>query len=234
MNANADQAPNQLAFELPHRQALGAEDFLVSRSNEAAVAFVDGWPRWPNPTVMVAGPQDSGKSHLAHVWQLRSGAPIVQAASVGDAHVAEFVDQKAMVVEDVDRGASDERVLFHLLNLARERGLSLLLTSRALPGEIAIDLPDLRSRLRAMPVVRIEAPDEALLKSVLVKLFADRQVTVEPHVIDHIALHMERSMAAAGQVVAEADRLSLALGRRVSRAVAAEALRIVGNRLATG
>jgi chromosomal replication initiation ATPase DnaA len=138
--------------------------------------------------------------------------------------MADLEAARALVVEDVDRGISSERMLFHLLNLAREGGYSILLTSRAAPGEIEIGLPDLRSRLRALPLVRLEAPDEALLKGVLVKLFADRQLAIEPHVVAYIAVRMERSLEAAAKVVAAADRLSLALQRRVTRTVAAAAL----------
>ena len=229
MNANTALGPHQLVLELPHRQALGAEDFLVSGSNGSAVEFVDRWPDWSVPSTMLAGPEGSGKSHLAHVWQLRSGAGYIEASRISDQTVAEFEGMKGMVVENIDRGIGDERVLFHLLNMTRERGFHLLLTSRLLPGDIPVALPDLRSRLRAIPVVPIGPPDEALLKSVLVKLFADRQLSVEPHVIDYLGLHLERSMAAAGRVVAGADRLSLALGRKVTRAIAAESLRQLSN-----
>ncbi len=106
----------------------------------------------------------------------------------------------------------------------------MLLTSRKAPGEISITLPDLRSRLRALPLLRIDAPDEGLLKAVLVKLFADRQLAVEPHVVAYLALHMERSMEAASQVVEATDRLSLAMQRKVTRAIAADALASVGIR----
>ena len=227
MNATVSREPEQLVLDLPHRPALGAEDFLVSSSNRAGVDLVDSWPAWPHPAAIVAGPERSGKSHLVHVWQLKSGAAIVSADQLSDASIAHFETVPALAVEDIDRGIADQRVLFHLLNLARETKRSILLTSRALPGEITITLPDLRSRLRAAPLVEIEPADEALLKAVLVKLFADRQLTIEPHVINHLALHMERSIGAAERVVAEADRLALALGRRVSRTLAAEALRSV-------
>jgi chromosomal replication initiation ATPase DnaA len=135
-----------------------------------------------------------------------------------------FEAQPALVVEDIDRGVGSEQVLFHLLNLAREKSGSILMTSRVAPGEIDITLPDLRSRLRATPPVLIEAPDEPLIRSVLVKLFADRQLAVEPHVVGYLALHMDRSMDAAVKVVAACDKLSLAMQRKVTRAVAAAAL----------
>jgi chromosomal replication initiation ATPase DnaA len=220
----AKPMPQQLVLALPHRQAQEADDFLVSRSNAAAVDLVDAWPKWPLTVQFVAGPAGSGKSHLANVWRLRSGADIVPARDLGDATVRAFEARRALVVEDIDRGISDEKILFHLMNLAREASGALLLTARVAPGEVAVSLPDLRSRLRATSPVMIDGPDEALIRAVLVKLFSDRQLAVEPHVIGHLALHMERSMEAAVRVVAACDRLSLAAQRRVTRAIAAEAL----------
>ncbi len=217
-------APRQLVLDLSHRQALGAEDFLVSGSNEAAIELIDRWPDWPHPACVVVGPKGAGKSHLANVWRLRSSAGIAAAAALTDASVAHLHDGGALAVEDLDRGIADEQALFHLLNRARESRLSVLLTSRQAPGDLEVRIPDLRSRLRALPVVALEAPDEALLKAVLVKLFCDRQLTVEPAVIEYLSLRMERSMAAASRVVAAIDRLALAKHRKVTRPLAAEAL----------
>ena len=134
-------------------------------------------------------------------------------------------DASALLVEDIDRGLVCERALFHLLNLSRERELSLLLTSRKLPGTLEIDLPDLRSRLRSLPVAQIAEPDDTLLKAVLVKLFADRQLAIEPQVLGYIATHMGRSVVTAMQIVAEIDRQTLATRRRVSQKLAGEVLR---------
>lgn len=224
MTLRAKADPEQLVLALPHRQAQEAEDFLVSRSNAAAVELVDGWPGWPLPSALVVGPAGAGKSHLANVWRLRSSAGLVSALRLDEANVHAFEARPALVVEDIDRGIGSEQVLFHLLNLAREKAGSILMTSRVAPGEIDIALPDLRSRLRATPPVLIEAPDEVLIRSVLVKLFSDRQLAVEPHLVSYLALHMDRSMDAAVRVVARCDRLSLAMQRKVTRAVAAAAL----------
>ena len=132
--------------------------------------------------------------------------------------------RRALLVEDLHAGIADERVLFHLLNLVREHKLSMLLTSRTPPGELEVQLPDLRSRLRALPVVAIAPPDEVLLKAVLVKHFTDRQLAVEPDLIGYLASSMERSMEAAAAIVAEIDRAAMASHRKVTRALAAEVL----------
>lgn len=224
MKLGAQKQETQLVLALPHRQAQEADDFLVSGSNVAAVELVDAWPAWPQPSQLVVGPAASGKSHLANVWRLRSGAGLAGARSLDDAVVRAFETTPRLVVEDIDRGIGNEQILFHLLNLARETSGSLLMTSRVPPGEIAIALPDLRSRLRATSPVLIAPPDETLIRSLLVKLFSDRQLAVEPHVIGHLALHMERSMEAASRVVARCDRLSLAVQRKVTRAIATAAL----------
>jgi len=221
-------APEQLVLDLGHRTALGAEDFLVGSSNAAAVALVDRWPQWQAPAALVVGPLRSGKSHLAHVWQLRSGAGIVPAAALTEADHARLGERASLVIEDLDRGIGCERTLFHLLNLAREHAASLLLTSAVPPGELAVTLPDLRSRLRAADMVEIAAPDDGLLRAVLVKHFADRQLAVDPQVVAYLLVNMERTMAAAAAAVEAIDRLALASRRKVTRALAADALGRLG------
>ena len=217
-------APRQLAFDLIHRPALGAEDFFVGRSNQVALDGIDQWPDWPHWALVVVGPPRSGKTHLANVWRLKSNATRLRAVDVSEVAVAVLKTDRTLLVENLEAGVGDEKALFHLLNVAREEKLSILLTSRAAPGDLDIRLPDLRSRLRALPVVAIEPPDDMLLKAVLVKHFGDRQLMVEPHVVEHLARHMERSMEAAQTLVAEIDRRALAARRRVTRALAAEVL----------
>jgi chromosomal replication initiation ATPase DnaA len=215
---------DQLILDLPHRAALGVHDFLVSPSNRAAADMIDLWPNWPQASVAVVAPPHAGKTHLGNVWRLKSRAARLEAPALREADVPAVAAHGAVLVEDLHAGVADERALFHLLNLVREHKLSMLLTSRMPPGELEVGLPDLRSRLRALPLVTIEPPDEALLKAVLVKHFTDRQLTVEPGVIAYIALRMERSMEAAATIVSEIDRSAMATHRKVTRALAAGVL----------
>ncbi len=218
------EIPRQLTLELPHRAAYGAEDFLVSGCNEAAVAGIDRWPNWLHSAMAVVGPGGSGKSHLVNVWRTRSGAIVLGAPELSAGSARRFEEYKAIAIEDIDRGIADEQVLFHILNMAAEQKKSVLLTSRNALGELAITLPDLRSRLRAVPLLSIANPDEALLSALLVKLFTDRQLVVEPHVISYLALRIERSTEAVARTVAEVDRAALASRRKVTRALVAEVL----------
>ena len=214
----------QLAFDLPCRAALDAQDFLVSPSNEEAVDAIDRWPDWPHWAMLIAGPARSGKSHLANVWRANSHASVCSASVLDMGVAAKAVAARNIVIEDIDRGIGNEQAFFHLLNLAREHQLSVLITSAVAPGDLAITLPDLKSRLCALPLVQIHEPDDNLLRGVLVKHFNDRQLQVAPAVIDYLVLCMEHSMAAAARVVAEIDRKTLASRRKVSQRLAMEVL----------
>ncbi len=201
----------------------------MSDSNAEAVGLIDRWPDWPAGAAVITGPPGSGKSHLANVWRLKSRARIVSAREISETSLPCFVTDQSLVVEDIDKGPCSETALFHLLNLVRERRLAALLTSATRPGDMGLILPDFSSRLKALPFAEISAPDDALLRSVLVKLFADRQVNVDPQVIAFMLVRMERSFEAARRLVAEIDSLALAMQRGVTRAVAAQALEVIGN-----
>jgi chromosomal replication initiation ATPase DnaA len=157
----------QLAFDLPHRAALGAEDFLVSDCNLAAVKLIDAWPEWQDQVQLLTGPVASGKTHLVRVWQGRSSAQALDPAHLGIALLDSLPGGTAIVVEDADRAGYDEKTLFHLINLAREKRLFVLITARSSPNRWGTALPDLASRLNALPVTEIGIPDEVLLRTVM-------------------------------------------------------------------
>jgi chromosomal replication initiation ATPase DnaA len=214
----------QLILDLPHRAALGAEDFLVSDCNLGAVRLIDSWPDWPDRIQLLIGPPASGKTHLVRVWQAMSGAKILAAEKLYMQSLDALGDGDAASVEDMDRAAYDEKALFHVLNAARERGVFLLLTSREAPNRFDCKLPDLRSRLNGLPAIRIGPPDDALLKTVMLKQFEDRQLSVEPKVLDAIALRIDRSLAAASEAVEALDRAALASGQKITRPLVARVL----------
>jgi chromosomal replication initiation ATPase DnaA len=214
----------QLPLDLPQRTAFGREDFLVTPSNTAAVALIDDWPNWPSHTQALVGPAGSGKSHLVAVWRERTGASAIAADRLAQADLDALVGAGHVAIEDAPGEALAERALFHLLNLARDHSRSVLLTGREAPAAWPVALPDLATRLRAVPSVAIALPDDALLRGVLVKHFADRQLAVEEAVISYLAMRMPRSLDAARAVVAEIDRQALEGRHEVTRAFAARVL----------
>ncbi len=215
----------QLPLHLPLDAAHAREDLVVSDTNRQAVSFLDAWPEWPGPLTVLAGPVGCGKTHLAEIW-----AAQVQADFVTLTDVTDKLPEPGgpAIVEDLAPGSFSETGLFHLINAVRAAKTNLLLTSRHWPGDWGITLPDLQSRMKLATLLEIGEPDDVLLQGVLVKLFADRQLIVEPQVIDYMTHRMERSLSAAQEMVDVIDSLSLASKRAVTKPLAAEALKQLG------
>ena len=218
---------SQLVLDLGHRPALGREDFLVADSNQVAVEWIDRWPDWPQPGLALYGEPGAGKTHLTQVWRSLSGAVALEPRALLETEPPELLgaagacvldDAEALWAADEPEAArhEGERRLLHVFNIMAQRGGHLLVAGRAAPARWPIALPDLRSRLATLPAVELGGPDERLIEAVLVKLFADRQLTVEPAVVSYLLRRMERSFAAARALVAALDEDSLRSGRPVT------------------
>jgi chromosomal replication initiation ATPase DnaA len=218
-------APRQLVLALDHAVSFAREDFLPGPSNAAALAMIERWPDWPDRIMALIGPEGSGKSHLAAIWADATGARVLAAKLLPDTDLPAAFATGALVLEDLEPDGLDELALFHLLNLAREERASLLLTARSPLAAFPVSIRDLASRLRALPSVALAPPDDVLLRSLIVKLAADRQLTVDEALVNYLANRIERSFAAAHAAVVQLDEEAMRQHRPVTRALAAELFR---------
>ena len=199
----------QLTFDLPRRIGFRRSDFLISESNVSAIGWIDRWPDWPSRSLALSGPAGCGKTHLANIWSTQAAGVVVSGETLTEQLVADLVSKRRcrVAIDDADRAPEPE--LLHLYNCCLEARGSVLLAARRPPAAWVVTLPDLNSRLRAVLAVGIGRPDDPLLAAILVKQFGDRQVHVAPEVISYLLTHMERSFAAAADIVARLDAVSL-------------------------
>ncbi len=213
---------SQLALDFDHRPSLGGEDFLIATPNAEAVRWLDAWPDWPAPALVIFGPAGSGKTHLAQVFQAKSRARRVTPADLRESQPPAYLgDAPAAILEDADGvcgpgGENSEEAVLHLYNHLAESGRHLMLTAKQPPARWGIGLKDLASRLNKASQAGIGAPDDALIAAVLVKQFADRQLKIDADVISFMLTRMERSFEAARAMVAAIDAEALSQRRNIT------------------
>jgi chromosomal replication initiation ATPase DnaA len=209
----------QLRLSLGRPPAYDRDAFVAGESNRDARRALDAWPAWHGGCLVLVGPEGSGKTHLASLWAADAGAVVLgrEAPEVAAAR------GRPVLLEDVDQGVPDE-ALFHLINLAGQPGGGLLLTARTTPSRWPAALPDLRSRLNALPVAEIEPPCDRVLEGVLEKFFRERSIRPPKEVYAYLLRRMERSIPGARELVRRLDEGGDGDMRPISRVLAREIL----------
>jgi chromosomal replication initiation ATPase DnaA len=197
---------SQYALPLTLPTVFSADNFFVSKCNEDAWRWVNAWPEWPAHALILCGPKDCGKSHLGHIWAEKAGAGVIMASAITPEKTSHGT---GMLVEDIEQ-SRDERSLLHLFNYAKENKRWLLLTSSVAPQSLPFTLPDLTSRLLAIPSAAIAGADDEVLAGAMRKQFADRQIKVDDDVIAYLLSRIERSLSTVGEMVEKLDRHALA------------------------
>ena len=207
--------PDQMRLPLQRDLPEGAQGFVVSDCNRAAHDALADWPNLIGGVVAVCGPEGCGKSRLGQVWAERVGATALHGAEAALIDPLELEGRPVLLDDAMD---ADDETLFHLINLAQSPGGALLLIAREPPSAWTAGLPDLRSRLDAIRTAPVEAPDDIVLAAMLEARFAERGIRPAKDVIPYLLRRIDRSAAAAAEVVARLD----AMHRPVTRALARE------------
>ena len=218
----------QLTLDWPHAPSFAREDFLAAPSNAGALRAIDAWREWPGRILAIVGPSGSGKTHLGAIWARESGAQTVCGDRIDALDLAALPGEPRLLIDDADGVEGMKKSGLMRAHAVRGRGGTVLMTASTAPDLWGVATPDLLSRLRLAPLTHLQAPDVDLIRAVLFKLFADRQLIVDASLVSYLAPRLERSIAAARAVVAALDHEALSRGRKITRAIAAEVLALDG------
>lgn len=214
----------QLPLPIPGRSTYDEGSFIAAASNDAARTWLGRTEVWPDRRLALWGDADRGKTHLLRIWTERSGADLLDGRALNGFPV--IASPAGAAIDDADH--ADEAALLHLLNTARDLERPVLLASRLPPARWAIALRDLDSRLRAINAVEIEAPDEVLLRLLLLRWLSERQLVADEALHDRLLLRLPRSPQVLRAAVARLDRDALTSRRRtVTPAMVVDALAAV-------
>jgi chromosomal replication initiation ATPase DnaA len=214
-----DGSLSQLAFPFPQMPSYGVHDFIAAPANAEVLAWIGRVQDWPGGRLAVFGEPGTGKTHLLHVFAAQAGGVVVRGESLGGVGESPLC---AQAIDDAER--AEPEALLHVLNASAEAGVPVLLAGRSPPARWEFALPDLVSRLRAVTSVGLQAPDDDLLRRLLARLLADRQLVVAEPVQAFLLARLPRTGAALREASVLLDRASLAAGGRVTRAMAADVL----------
>jgi chromosomal replication initiation ATPase DnaA len=216
--------PRQLPLPIPARQAYDEAGFLAAGSNEAARTWLGRTEVWPERRLALWGGEDCGKTHLLRIWAGRNSAEVIDGPALSGLFE---MASPGVAIDEAER--ADETALLHLLNIARDFGRPVLLAARLPPARWTIGLRDLASRLRAITSVEIGAPDDDLLRRLLLHWLAERQLVADETLHDRLLLRLPRSPEVLWAAVARLDVEALRSRKRtVTPAMVREALAAVG------
>ena len=209
----------QLYFEMPNKTALGIEDYIVTDSNSFAFDLIIKMVKGEINFGLISGPPYSGKTHLSKI--LIKNASNYKALYIDRDYqniLDKFESLDILILENIDKVKYDksEQDLFHIINLVKESNKKLLMTSRKSISEIDLSLEDLKSRLNSIIEAKIKEPDDQLMKLILIKIFNDKQLKINPNVIDFLMSRLVRSYESINLFIEKIDKFSLERGKNIT------------------
>ena len=223
----------QQAFSFSAKKDMRIDDFMVSDCNKSAFMMVNSWPDWNSSGLIIYGPKGSGKTHLAHIFSdiVKSYCgkpmqiPFYDSTQIKMNNIQRICNSSQVIIVENLQANVDQEALFHLFNYYNTEGKYILWTSDTAPSRLNFGLKDLQSRLNTLPIAEIKEPDDTMLRSLVIKLFYDRQLTISPEILEYIINNTERSFAYVEDLIREIDEISLEYKMAVNYKIIKEAIK---------
>ena len=199
---------NQMLLKFNQKKNFNYEDFFVSKSNYFAFTLIEKWPKWEKNIVNIHGEKSSGKTHLANIFYKKNKAKKITEDQLNDELIKNLKIYENIILEDFENKI-DERLLYSLFNLVDRDNKYLLINSLKPISEMSFLLDDLKSRSKNCLFAKIENPDDDLVVAIMLKIFSDKQITVDKKLINFIIKRIDRSYGKISDFIYKIDELSL-------------------------
>ena len=217
----------QKTLNFGHKDDYSVKNLYKSTCNEIAINFINEWPKTTinNDIFCIYGPSGSGKTHISKVWMEKSNAIIFNGISDLSFDYLSGFDRN-LIFEDIALNKNwPENLLFEFINEIKSSRLSLLITCNSDPLKIKWKTKDLISRFTSFTNIEIKLPDDILIRKLLIKQFADRQLSLDSEQIEYISKRIERSYSSIIKIVDRVDNLALQHKKAISKNIIKEAIK---------
>ena len=207
---------DQLIFKFPFSKKYYEQDFFVSKNNFSAFKLIESWPAWPGKWLNIFGDSGSGKTHLAKILEKKiDKIKIINAKNVNNEIIKNFNDIDCLIIDNFKNNI-DEELFYSILNQSKQLDKFILVNSIVSLKKIKFKLVDLQSRINSFLYIGIELPNDDLLKVIISKNLSDKQISINPKILDYIINNVERSYEKMFKFLKELDELSLSTGKSIN------------------
>lgn len=200
-------------------------------ANAAALGYVermcDTTVNWAENLIYLWGEEGVGRSHLLQAACLRMEQqggravylPLDSVAMYGVELLDNLEECDLVCIDGIDLVAGHpvwEEALFHFFNRIRDAGRSLLMSAALPPREVAILLPDLKSRLTMSLIFQLHTlSDEEKLRALQLRA-SRRGLHLTDEVGRFILTRGSRNMNVLFELLEQLDQASLQAQRRLT------------------
>ena len=207
---------SQLIFKFPFSKKYYEQDFFVSSNNFSAYKLIEGWPTWPGNWLNIFGSPGSGKTHLAKILEKKiKKLMIIDAKKINDETVQELNNLDCLIIDNFNKNIS-EKLFYSILNQSKQLNNYVLINSHTSIKNFDFEIKDLKSRINSFLQIGIELPSDDLLKVIITKTLSDKQITINPKLLDFIINNVERSYEKMFKFLKDVDELSLSSGKSIN------------------
>ena len=183
--------------------ACSEDEYIVSAANREAYDYVVMWPRWIDFATVLVGDRCSGKTYLSSIWQQKANAMAITLDNIE--YYRDFMHKyENFLIDDAHLLSDFEGEIMHVYNIIKEQKKNLLVTT--VKGHV-FKLPDLRSRLLAVPNYHIVQPDDYLTAMLIIKAFAEHDIAINPRMLEYVSARVDREYQSIQNLARDVNHL---------------------------